>query len=212
MNLKGDVSMSYSYGEDCKGYKKKYHDCYKSSKCYNKYDGYYKKCDKKHEENPWIHVKVDCCDDKEGKLVRASAFRAIKTGIQNVPADTFVKVLFQNEQFDLANEYNPATSIFIPKTRGVYSVIGTIAFIPNNINVNYRARVEIRVNGNPAIAIDNDFFGPINFANVVAVSSIIQLNAGDLVEIFAQSSVAGVISNVENSTHFEAARFPSPKA
>ncbi|MDH4421823.1 MULTISPECIES: ABC transporter permease [Bacillus] len=204
--------MSYSYGENCKSYKKKYHDCQKSSKCYDKYDGYYEKCDKKHEENPWVHVKVDCCDDKGEKLVRASAFRAIKTGSQNVPADTFVKVLFQNEQFDLANEYNPATSIFIPKTRGVYSVIGTIAFIPNNINVNYRARVEIRVNGNPAIAIDNDFFGPINFANVVAVSSIIQLNAGDLVEIFAQSSAAGVISNVENSTHFEAARFPSPKA
>ncbi|MBK5447884.1 hypothetical protein JFU18_04320 [Bacillus sp. TH22] len=59
--------------------------------------------------------------------------------------------------------------------------------------------------------IDNDFFGPINFANVVAVSSIIQLSAGDLVEIFAQSSVAGVISNVEDSTYFEAARFPSPK-
>ncbi|GAB6430860.1 hypothetical protein bcgnr5390_01590 [Bacillus luti] len=204
--------MSYSYGEHCKGYKRKYHNCYKSSKCYDNYDGYYEKCNKKHEENPWVHVKVDCCDDKGEKLVRASAFRAIKTGIQNIPADTFVKVLFQNEQFDLANEYNPATSIFIPKTKGVYSVIGTIAFIPNNINVNYRARVEIRVNGNPAIAIDNDFFGPINFANVVAVSSIIQLNAGDLVEIFAQSSVAGVISNVENSTHFEAARFPSPKA
>ncbi|PER84363.1 hypothetical protein CN487_03040 [Bacillus cereus] len=65
-------------------------------------------------------------------------------------------------------------------------------------------------NGNPAIAIDNDFFCPINFGNVVAVSSIIQLNAGDIVEVFAQSSVAGVISNVENSTHFEAAKFPSP--
>jgi len=154
---------------------------------------------------------VNCCsDDYQYNLVRASAFRAVSTVNQNVPANTFVKVLFQNEQFDLANEYNPATSIFIPKTRGVYSVIGTIAFIPNNLNTNYRARVEIRVNGNPAIAIDNDFFGPINFANVVAVSSIIQLNAGDVVEVFAQSSVAGVISTVENSTHFEAARFPSP--
>ncbi|EEL34683.1 hypothetical protein bcere0019_20650 [Bacillus cereus Rock3-28] len=28
-----------------------------------------------------------------------------------------MKVLFQNEQFDLANEYNPATSIFMPKTK-----------------------------------------------------------------------------------------------
>ncbi len=78
-------------------------------------------------------------------------------------------------------------------------------------NLNYRARVEIRVNGNPAIAIDNDFFGPINFTNAVAVSSIIQLNAGDLVEVFAQSSIAGVISAAEDGAHFEAARFPSPK-
>ncbi|PEM86825.1 ABC transporter permease [Bacillus wiedmannii] len=196
--------MSYSYYDHCKDNKKKYHDCHKSSKSYDK-------CDKKHDEKPWVNVKVNCCsDDYQYNLVRASAFRAVSTVNQNVPANTFVKVLFQNEQFDLANEYNPATSIFIPKTRGVYSVIGTIAFIPNNLNTNYRARVEIRVNGNSAIAIDNDFFGPINFANVVAVSSIIQLNAGDVVEVFAQSSVAGVISTVENSTHFEAARFPSP--
>ncbi len=51
-------------------------------------------------------------------LIRASAFRARNTVDQTVPANTFVKVLFQDEQFDLANEYNPATSIFIPKTRG----------------------------------------------------------------------------------------------
>lgn len=209
----GEVSMSYYYYcKYCKDYRKKQHDCHKkSSKCYDKYDGYYERCDKKQEEKPCVNVKVDCCCDDKDKLVRASAFRAINTVNQNVPANTFVKVLFQDEQFDLANEYNPVTSIFIPKTRGVYSVIGTIAFIPNNLNVNYRARVEIRVNGNPAIAIDNDFFGPINFANVVAVSSILQLHAGDSVEIFAQSSVAGVISNVEDSTHFETARFPSPK-
>ncbi|EJQ12748.1 hypothetical protein IE3_03157 [Bacillus cereus BAG3X2-1] len=43
--------MSYYYCDYCKGYKKKYHDCHKSSKCYDKYDGYYEKCDKKHEEN-----------------------------------------------------------------------------------------------------------------------------------------------------------------
>ena len=101
---------------------------------------------------------MNCCSDyNQYNLVRASAFRARNTVDQTVPANTFVKVLFQNEQFDLANEYNPATSIFIPKTRGVYSVIGKIAFAPENTNLNYRARVEIRVNGNPAIAIDNDF-------------------------------------------------------
>ncbi|OQR56390.1 ABC transporter permease [Bacillus sp. CDB3] len=176
-------------------YKKKNHDC----------------CKKRRED---CKKYDDCsCDHKEHKLVRASAFRAVSTVNQNVTANTFVKVLFQDEQFDLANEYNPTTSDFIPETRGVYSVIGTISFAPNDSNANYRARVEIRINGNPAIAIDNDFFGPSNFANVVAVSTILELHAGDVVEIFAESDVDGLI--IQNdpgfiSTHFEAARFPSP--
>ncbi|EJP97255.1 C1q-like domain-containing protein [Bacillus cereus] len=186
----------YYYCKNCESYQKKNHDCCK------KRSDYYNKCGKRCD---------DCsCDHKENNLVRASAFRAVNTVNQNLPDNTFVKVLFQNEQFDLANEYNPATSDFTPKTRGVYSVIGTIGFFPNDTNLNYRARVEVRVNGNAAIAIDNDFFGPINFGNVVSVSTILQLHAGDIVEIFAQSSIDGVISSTEDGSHFEAARFPSP--
>ena len=91
----------YYYCKYCKEYKKKQHNgCKNDSKC----------------------------NDNKDSLVRASAFRARNTVNQPVPANTFVKVLFQNEQFDLANEYNPATSIFIPKTKGVYSVIERLVF------------------------------------------------------------------------------------
>lgn len=195
--FKGGLTTSYYYCKYCQGYKNKSHNCFrKNSQCDRKY------------------VKVNCCEDKKEKLVRASAFRAVNTMNQPVPENTPVKVLFQNEQFDLANEYNPATSIFIPKTKGVYSILGNITFSPNDFNMNYRARVEIRVNGNPAIAIDNDFFGTgVFFNNDVSVTSILQLEAGDSVEVFAESSVAGVIvQNVNgvNTVHFEAARFPSP--
>ncbi len=85
-----------------------------------------------------------------------------------------------------------------------------LVFFPNDPSLNYRARVEIRVNGNAAIAIDNDFFGPIGFGNVVSVSTIIQLHEGDQVEVYAQSSIDGVLSPSEDGSHFEAARFPSP--
>jgi hypothetical protein len=154
-----------------------------------------------------------CGNQKKGNAI-ASAFRAINLANQNVPADTFVKVLFQLEKFDLANEYNPVNSTFISKKAGVYSILGTISFSPNNPNIDYRARIEIRINGNPAVAIDNDFFGGgVNFANAVNVSTILQLEAGDRVEIFAESSVDGTILTDTDgviSTHFEAARFPSP--
>ena len=40
--------------------------------------------------------------------------------------------------------------------------------------------------------------------------TIIQLNEGDRVEVYAQSSIDGVLSTSEDGSHFEAARFPSP--
>ncbi len=152
-------------------------------------------------------------DSIEENINIASAFRAVNNANQNVPENTFVKVNYQLKQFDLANEYSPGTSTFRPNKNGVYLISATISFTPNNNNVNYRARIEIRVNGRPAVAIDNDFFGPINFGNVVNVSTIQKLRAMDKVEVFAQSSTAGFISvNIDGqaSTHFEAARFPSP--
>lgn len=154
------------------------------------------------------------CGNQKKRNAIASAFRAINLANQNVPADTFVKVLFQFAQFDLANEYTPVNSTFISKKAGIYSILGTISFSPNNPNIDYRARIEIRINGNPAVAIDNDFFGEgVNFANAVNVSTILQLEAGYRVEIFAESSVDGTILTDTDgiiSTYFEAARFLSP--
>lgn len=162
---------------------------------------------------PKMKKPNDSNEENKENINIASAFRAVSSANQTVPENTFVKVNYQLKQFDLANEYNPFTSVFRPRNNGVFLISATISFIPNNNNVNYRARIEIRVNGRPAIAIDNDFFGPINFGNAVNVSTIQKLNAMDKVEVFAQSSIAGVIgANVDGevSTHFEAARFPSP--
>ena len=130
---------------------------------------------------------------------------------QTVTPNTPIKVIFPTQQFDLAGEYNPKKSTFVPDKDGVYEVIAKIGFIPANLNLDYRIRIEIRVNGNPAVAIDNDFFGGgVPFANAVAVSSILLLHEDDRVEVFAQSSIAGAISPIEDGSRFEAARYPSP--
>ncbi|MFB5664080.1 ABC transporter permease [Alteribacillus sp. HJP-4] len=143
-------------------------------------------------------------------LIKDSAFRAVnQTVTQTLPADTFVKVVFPTVQFDLGNEYKPATSTFKPSSRGIYFLVAFIGFSPDNPNVNYRTRIEIRVNGEPAISIDNDFFGPVPFLNGAAVSDILQLCPGDRVEIYAQSSTAGTISTAETGSHFAAARISS---
>ncbi|MES9743758.1 hypothetical protein ABWK24_16850 [Priestia megaterium] len=41
-------------------------------------------------------------------------------------------------------------------------------------------------------------------------NTIYNLEAGDRVEVFVQSSIAGTIVTSEDGSHFEAARFPSP--
>ena len=162
--------------------------------------------------NPIVNVNVtNTAGTPNSNLTEPSAFRAVNTSTEQiVPADTPVKVIFPTEQFDLANEYDPATSTFIPKTTGVYSISGEIGFFPDDPNLNYRTRIEIRVNGTQIIAIDNDFFGGgLAFGNVVTVSTIYQLNEGDQVEVFAQSNISGTIIVSEDGSRFEAARFPS---
>jgi hypothetical protein len=140
----------------------------------------------------------------------SSAFRAGGPTTQPVALNTTVKVLFPNEQFDLAGEYNPATSTFVPLRNGLYAIMATIVFEPTNRNINYDTRVDIRVNGFVQ-AVDQEFRS--GRPNIVSVSTILRLRAGDRVEIFASSSIAGDITeqiNVEDitATHFEAARFP----
>ncbi|MCM3770363.1 MULTISPECIES: hypothetical protein [Priestia] len=172
-----------------------------------------KKDDKYYVEKSYSSKKHHHCSGAQGKQgnTRESAFKALNLTNQPVSADTFVKVFYQFKQFDLANEYNPITSVFRPKKDGVYSIIATIGFLPNDTTVDYRARVEIRVNGTTVIAIDNDFFGGNTvFVNAVSVSTIYNLEKGDQVEVFAQSNVDGTIVTTENVSHFEAARFPSP--
>ncbi|HDR4909628.1 TPA: hypothetical protein QCR52_000001 [Bacillus cereus] len=60
------------------------------------------------------------------------------------------------------------------------------------------------------IAGDDSFFGGnTGLLNAVTVSTIVQLNAGDMVQVQAGSTIDGVIAS-PLLTNFQAARFPSP--
>ncbi|MFE5430809.1 hypothetical protein [Peribacillus simplex] len=140
---------------------------------------------------------------------KKSAFRAVNdVANQTVPADTEVKVLFPTEQFDLGHEYNPAKSTFIPNEDGVYLIIASVQFSPNNTNDPYRVLIKIRVNGND-VARDNDFFSTLDIDNDVAVSTIVELEEGDKVKVFLESTTAGEIVSDSATTRFEAARLVS---
>ncbi|MFK9116244.1 hypothetical protein ACJEBK_05055 [Peribacillus frigoritolerans] len=201
-------------------------------------------CHKKHN---------DCqCDNKKHNLVRASAFRANKNTPQLYEAalTPSVKVLFQTEQFDLADEYNPHISTFIPTKDGIYEITAKVSFCPSKSKSNdssknkkdnckcdycsknscncdycrkhhsskdkkknsskegYVASISINVNGDN-LDIVNDFLEksrPIG----LSVTTILQLQAGDRVQVLFSADANGEILAEASLTNFQAARFPSP--
>nr|WP_309487200.1 hypothetical protein [Bacillus sp. ISL-4] len=226
--------------EDCHCCHKKHNDCIcdqkKTDECHL--------CQKKHK---------DChCDYKKHNLVRASAFRANKNTPQLYKAAVTpsVKVLYQTEQFDLANEYNPHISTFIPTKNGIYEITAKVSFCPSksksdnssknkkdicncdycqknsckcdhckknysskdkkkhSSKAGYAASISINVNGDD-IDIENDFFvksRPIR----LSVTTILQLQAGDRVQVMFSAGANGEILAEAPLTNFQAARFPSP--
>lgn len=149
----------------------------------------------------------------EDKCKRTSAFRAVNsTAPQNAPAnEPIFPIHYPNEIFDLNREYNPETSTFTPKKDGVYLIIASVAFMPNDPTKSYRVIINIRVNELPVVT-DNAFFGPNPPAtgDESSVSAILLLKAGQRVAIsvFIQSTddTDGIIMNDSRGTHFEAAR------
>ncbi|MGE7904023.1 hypothetical protein ACQKNS_06430 [Peribacillus sp. NPDC094092] len=183
--------------------------------------------------------------------MRASAFKANKNTPQLYKAAVTpsVKVLYQTEQFDLANEYNPHISTFIPTENGIYEITAKVSFCPskrksdnssknkkeckcdyckrNSCNCDYckkshspkdkkirsskegyKASISINVNGDD-IDIENDFFErsrPIQ----LSITTILQLQAGDRVQVIFSAGANGEILAEAPLTNFQAARFPSP--
>ena len=160
-----------------------------------------------------------------------SGFRAVRvTPTPNltisaavVAAGTPVQVIYPTEQYDLRYEYDTITippippgtldSSFIPKSKGIYSIIASVEFDPDgDTTVVSSLSLSIVITttiGGTIVITDNDSI-PAGGNNIVSVSTNIQLNAGDIVRVFVTTSVPGVIVSNPAATHFQATRFPSP--
>ncbi|SFM36032.1 hypothetical protein SAMN03159341_12836 [Paenibacillus sp. 1_12] len=168
--------------------------------------------------NPVINVNVSTSTSDASNLVKASAFKA--TAIQDVqiPLQTPTKLLFTSEIFDLDNEYDTSTSTFIPKTAGVYVVTASAMYIKNLFSASNESNVilYITVNGQ-MIDEEDDFrmnFGLSTTGQIVSVNDILNLNAGDRVEVGCFQSiftddVGGTVLGRPFATFFTAARVPS---
>lgn len=135
---------------------------------------------------------------------KCSAFKAVNTSsIQVVEADVLTQLNYPDVVFDLNKEYHPSISTFIPRRNGIYLIIGSINFGTDEIAS--RVLINIEVNGEVVVS-DNDFWDLGTHTNVIAVSGILKLMAGDKITISMESSSAGDTINRPTVTHFEGAR------
>lgn len=205
-----------------------YHSCnknddyYSNKKHYKKYDDCYY-TDKKDKHcsgcNQIVHVNVNNYDKgtdsgNGNNTAIPSAFRAISnTTVRLNGALERIKIFYPIVQYDLVNEYNAATSTFIPKDKGIYSLIASLSAARDASDTNeYILFLELRVNGK-VIATAQNYIGPAApFTNQVFVTADIQLQANDKVEVFAQSSrpVTTFPETDFSSAAFSATRLPSP--
>ncbi|MDR6224352.1 C1q-like domain-containing protein [Desmospora profundinema] len=144
--------------------------------------------------------------DKKSNITQVvSAFRAVRTGPQPLAALTFTRVLYTTERLDTNNEYNTATGEFIPQQSGIYSFIASAEFFPTTPGQIFFLQLFIRVNG---VSVASEFTFSTGRDVVTSVSTIVQLQAGDVVDVLARSSVSGNINNFSTviETRFEGAR------
>lgn len=144
--------------------------------------------------------------------VPQSAFRATRSGPQDL-SGLRTAITFPNERFDLNAEYDPMTSTFAPKQDGVYMINASIIFFAAP-QASSSVFLFVSLNGGVSVASSANAFMDATQPNIVTISTIEQLNVGDLVQISAFSSVPGAVvgsNSFITDSYFSAARFPSPE-
>lgn len=165
---------------------------------------------RKHPDHCWNPCAFPISEPPRPEI--QSAFRAVRNGTNEaltVIQDNPKQVLYPNQQYDLISEYDANTSNFSPAKKGIYSIIASVGFTPDDpAEEDFRVTLSIKV-GTDIVASDNEFYDE-GTNNIVSVSTNIQLKAGDVVQVLVTSTVTGKILSIPASTHFEATRFPSP--
>lgn len=146
------------------------------------------------------------------QLIRPSAFRAVKAFNQNIPTAQFKQITYETKQFDLKNEYNISDSTFVPARKGVYAITAGAAFLATYpFDISRTITMLIRVNDIDIVREDH-YFVPklVGRPHAVRVSTILQLNKRDKVQVWTMISGGNMTILNNEGTRFEVARFSSP--
>jgi hypothetical protein len=143
----------------------------------------------------------------ESASASKSAFQAIKRSAQSIPGgDNGAMVIFDDEQFDYGNEFDPATSTFTARNGGVYEFSCSVTWTLDRLGTVAEWEVNIFLNGDERAynGLYTDGEGTTR-----QVQLVVKLNAGDRVQCGAlqDSSTAQALNVSGNYITFEGRRF-----
>nr|WP_205181486.1 hypothetical protein [Priestia taiwanensis] len=120
--------------------------------------------------------------------------------------------MFPDEIFDLNSEYTPNS--FVPTQTGVYYICASVGFVPTNGAIASSITMNIEVNAVRQVVSTNIFVPGLTVDNSNSISTILQLNVGDIVTVTFTldngDGSGGTILASGEFTSFSAARVPSP--
>lgn len=129
----------------------------------------------------------------------SSGFRVYKSGSnQAVSASTSTKVTFETEEYDFLGEF--AASRFTAVNAGIYIFAFGVAF--NSLTINTLVTMDLFLNGGLKDRCYANTIAVAGFLNATG-SAILNLAAGDYIEVYANTSNASTIVFSQASTFFE---------
>jgi hypothetical protein len=145
---------------------------------------------------------------KLGPTLTQCRAKAYRSTTQSYGASTHTKVQFDTEVFDFLNHYNNTTNYRYTVASGYngqYVVHAHVTFPTATSNL--QPWLEIYVNGS---AVQISYLHQISGNGVLTgeIMGIMNLVAGDYVEIYIYSTVAGSIQAGSDKTYFEIFRLP----
>ena len=98
-------------------------------------------------------------------------------------------IVFDNQEFDLKNEYDSTSGIFTAQQTGLYRIEGQIK-LGLNLTIGFGLRLK-KIHPSVEILADDSF---TNFPGVARrFSTIVELNAGDQIAFYNILSISGII-------------------
>lgn len=125
-------------------------------------------------------------------LVKQSGCNVYRaTSEQTIPTGTVTKVEFNNEKYDIQNEFDSTTNYRFTATKaGKYLITVGLGYI--YITDGSRCQIHVKVNG--GLVALSQFHASYTELLYIPVSKVIDLAAGDYIEIYAYQDTGGNIN------------------